>query len=153
LNSGFRFKRYSRTMQFTVDGKRYRIGFHHDPPGLRKWATHVKHRVELRQRFETGPDAPTELWCADCALKLAPLTLREQARNTHCKIVRLEASGVTVLATSSGKLNVKAGDRFDREAGRRAALNAALSTLPRDFREAAWKAYIERPKEKARAAA
>lgn len=146
-------------MTFEFNNVTYRIGFRHDKS--RRWSDHAKHVVALTREIVSGPIV---LWCSDCHLKLSPLSRTEQIRNVHCSIWFQDgyASADKVSPTSfpgsrpnwallgrgHGLLNVKAGDHYNREKGRIAALEAALKATGHPygagFRTAAWERFFQR---------
>lgn len=108
-----------------------------------------------------GLGSPLELWCDRCqtflagmspaiARKLATdippnrivrsivepstaaLARRELARNAHCIIYRREGDKWVSLYSGSSRLNTDAGDTYEREKGRIAALRDALPIKPRE---------------------
>lgn len=136
-------------MTFEFEGATYRIGFRHDRS--REWDAHRTHAVSLQR--ETGQRefvGPVFLRCDTCGVRLSHLSKDKRARTTQCVILRLDPEGWSPIGSAAGRLNVKAGDQFKREAGRIAALAAVLevtSDLPtyfsasREFRTLAWRAY------------
>jgi hypothetical protein len=133
-------------MTFSFQGLRFRIGFHHDKS--RDWAAHRFHAVTL---IRDG-DGPVFLHCLKCGMQLSHLSKAARLRSTKCVILREDSDGWRPIASACGRLNVKAGDKFSREPGRVAALEAALNSLPeyygknREFRSAVWSAYWSRCK-------
>ena len=111
-------------MTFTFDGDQYRIAFQHDKP--RDLLYHVDHHVELCEITDEDGNSRGGLWCVKCELKLAPLNKAESVRNTSCMILVQHEGEWVVLQEGRSKLNVKAGDRYNREDGRVAALRNAL---------------------------
>ena len=145
-------------MTFEFQGAKYRIGFRHAKP--LDWGAHRNHNVVLEQ-LGPGTSGPTVLMCETCGgLQLSHLSKSMRIRSTVCVILREDPDGWKTIGSAAGKLNVKAGDRFEKEAGRIAALAAALESLPeffsknREFRNAAWAAYwnrIQKKQQKVRA--
>jgi hypothetical protein len=140
-------------MRFTFEGTECRIAFRHDRP--RGWANHFQHKISFRRPERSYQDqtktkgGPVELWCVACNLKLGPLAKNERVRNCHCRIM----VGQAVVASGSARLNVKAGDHYNRELGREAALRAALASCDKLFRRAAFDAYFRRKEKPEHAAA
>jgi hypothetical protein len=159
-------------MQFTFQGSLYRIEFQHQRP--REWTAHEGHALRMLPKGQ--------LYCDRCHIYLAGisprvarilkqadrrrpvrfvadvqkrvLAEREYARNVNCSIQRREGDAWEVLYTGNSRLNVEAGDHYDREEGRLSALRNALPvadpTIPQRglFRAAAMRCYRERPKGK-----
>jgi hypothetical protein len=133
-------------MTFEFKGDQFRIAFRHDKP--REWAWHAArngsmgHNVSLVREIETGR---VVLWCNGCQMKLAPLSKRERARNVECRIYHWTLDSWMSITVGRSRLNFKAGDHYEREQGRRAALHDALVSLTtKEFREVCWKAYLGR---------
>ncbi len=160
-------------MKFQFEGKDYRIGFQHDPP--REWAAHYSHEIGFVRatRPDGGFHGPAILHCLTCStkrkrpVKLSHFTKGEKERSVSCTIYELvneEAVRWKPLYSGKAKVNVKAGDRYSKEEGRRAALQAALNSnreaitalwgnhmviatslcYARKFSSAAWTAYLTR---------
>lgn len=140
-------------MRFEHSGKIYRIAFQHAPS--RVWADHVEHAVSLN--FDGL------LWCDTCGLQLSHLPKAARIRTTTCTIseeVTESAGGETqsfalrLVLSGTARPNLAAGDRFEREKGRQVSLaNALAELLPptlatREFRAAAWAAYLGRKRNK-----
>lgn len=144
-------------MTFHHNSRTYRIIFSHDKS--RRWEDHMGHSIILARAQKKNVDyqavtGPAFVYCLTCNLKLSHLNQQEQARNTRCTIyidqgcqMGDEMEGVKdwrVWAEGKSRLNVKAGDRFDRKTGRVAALSKALQNTPEltnEFWKAIWKWY------------
>lgn len=142
-------------MTFEFQGAKYRIGFRHDKS--RDWDAHREHKVSIerdRSLMESTPLGPAFLYCNDCQIRLSHVPKDERLRSTRCVVLRRDADEWRPIGEAAGRLNVKAGDRFEKEAGRVAALAAALESLPeffsknREFRNAAWQSYWNRIQKK-----
>lgn len=178
-------------MKFTLDGQEYRIGFQHDKP--RDWYSHFRCgsavsfvfddgqvtlfcgrcRVSLADvgptmarkltacvgEIKTDAEAVRAVLAAANAREIA----RELARNVNCAIYAKREGAWVAIYTGSSRLNTDEGDRYDREAGRLAALRNALPkrALPagvqfderfarekarHQFCAAAMAAYLDRPR-------
>lgn len=155
-------------MQFQFEGQTYRLGFRHEVS--RRWEDHcgddhqtTLQRVTYMVQTKKGPKpkaGPAMLICLGCTerlgmvVRLSHLSKAEKERRTWCSIRKWEAEGHpdgrwAVVYERVGRVNRKAGDRYEKEAGRIAALrNALASARPASiqFNRAAWKAYNERGK-------
>lgn len=134
-------------MNFYFQSQQYRLAFFHDKP--KDPQSHKDHVIKFVTEPPEGRKPPKlTVRCILCDVRLWPLKKRERERQTHCKIYRIEPKLVlpdekVVVAEGSGLL--KAGDQFNREQGRLAALGKALEDMTsKEFREAAWKAYLQR---------
>ncbi len=143
-------------MRFEHSGKNYRIAFHHAPS--RVWADHAGHEVALDSAAPQG----TVLWCEQCNIQLSHIAKGERIRSTSCTIyeeITESAGGETKsfelhpVLHGIARPNVLMGDRFGREKGRQVSLANALAEIPavatREFRAAAWAAYLGRRRNKA----
>ncbi len=143
-------------MRFEHSGKKYRIAFHHAPS--RVWADHAGHSVSLI-RAVTGRNeedcGPLVLWCDRCKLRLSHVPKAERIRSTSCTIYEeptdpcagMKAREPQPVLHGIARPNVLMGDRFEREKGRQVSLQNALAELPtvtKEFRAAAWAAYLGR---------
>ncbi len=148
-------------MNFKHESKEYRIVFRHDRP--RDLSAHVGHNLTVGH--VDGVDTGTGrllICCLDCsgptkgsALALWPLG-KKHVRCTHVEIQIKTSLGTWVtVVEGTGKVNVKAGDKFSRAAGREAALtNAVGDYVSQRFKTGAFenKVWItffsRRPKQK-----
>jgi hypothetical protein len=86
------------------------------------------------------------MWCHEDGLPLWPTSPKRDARNTTCYIqLRLDGRWVTHFSGRS-KVNISAGDRFSKKAGREASLAKALgdtfaSAVDGGFADHAWACY------------
>ena len=118
-------------MKFRFKGRLFRIVFQHDLS--RAWSDHMGHSVRIgRFAAKTGKIV---LWCSDCKTIIGNVPKRLRQRETHCSIEECVAGVLPVdsewriLAAGSSRTNRKAGDRFERRAGREAALQNARQNL------------------------
>jgi hypothetical protein len=148
-------------MQFEFEGQTYRIGFMHEVS--RRWEDHWKHEIDFTraERPDGGFTGPAALVCLTCTRRLAQahpdvdpytnpfrlshLSKADKERRTRCRIYRRDAEDWKIAYEGVGRVNRKAGDRYEREAGRLAALRNALGdSAVKPLKTAAWKAYNER---------
>jgi hypothetical protein len=134
-------------MTFSIDGQRYRIGFQHDKP--KDWGSHIGHcNAEGESSIYLSKDG---LYCGKCRVWLSgispaiarrlpgeprmfkgqvvyksKLVARELARNVGCIIYRREGDQWVSVHSGRSRLNTDAGDQYERESGRIAALRDAL---------------------------
>src|ERR1051326_3798510 len=160
-------------MQFEFDGRKYRIGFHHEPPV--EWAAHVNHEVTLSHRDVTDCDGsgPVVLVCVTCTQRGrwgktevgenrdVIISHRDPVRRTYAVILRLDpASGSwDLVGVGRAVPNLDAGDHFCKETGRLHALRRAIEARDKLFPEpdegkkafhaAAWAAYVYRKQQAA----
>lgn len=144
-------------MTFEFAGRKFRIGFRHDKS--RRWEDHVGHNIifgriqKKTPASKPGVTGPAFVWCLNCQLQLSHLDRERRRRKTHCTIWIDEAildgqQTWRVLSMGQSRLNVAAGDTFDREKGRVAALTNALALCvqPEDtyeFRQALWAWFLD----------
>lgn len=148
-------------MTFEFAGRKFRIGFRHDKS--RRWEDHVGHNIIFGRTQKTGfaettkagpgVTGPAFVWCLNCSLRLSHLNREQRRRNTACTIwiddqVLDGQQTWRVLSMGESRLNVAAGDTFDREKGRVAALTNALARCaqPEDtheFRQALWAWFLD----------
>jgi hypothetical protein len=126
-------------MQFDFQGVRYRIGFQHSKPSdSTEIAAHIGHALTADQI----PHSPAFVCCVECNLVLDG----KKGRTTRCAIW-VNVDGVwSENAVGVAKVNIEAGDHFERETGRKQSLAHALNGhgFTKDFRNAAWGAYLNR---------
>jgi hypothetical protein len=133
-------------MKFNYYGSEYRIVFRHDPP--QEIGAHRGHDLEVA--FVNGMQRVCCVWCHPDGLgrplPLWPVSAKRDARNTTCYIqLRLDGRWVNYFEGRS-KVNISAGDRFCKKAGREASLAKALgetfaSAIDGSFADHAWACY------------
>jgi hypothetical protein len=146
----------STAMQFEFDGETYRIAFRHPvPSGLAYHAGHAVALIRDTNQKTRRPQGPTRLICEECEVRFGrpvriSLRRKDEVRSIVCVIYvcrSRENSKPEWEAVGGGesRLNRKAKDRYTREGGRQAALNAALlRDFNAEFRTAARAAYANR---------
>lgn len=138
-------------MRFEFQGNEYRIVFRHDPS--RELSAHVGHNVFLGPAIQDGH---VILCCNDCrepgsseyALTLYPVGKNQSRRQTHVSIEFLLGKCWIPLIKSSSRVNAKAGDKFNRNDGREAALANAVGDCMVNgkgtFGYHVWRCYFSR---------
>jgi hypothetical protein len=133
-------------MKFSYNGQEYRIVFKHDPP--QDLGAHRGHELAI-----ASVNGMQRVCCVEChpdgwgrPLPLWPISPKRDARNTDCFIqIRLRDSWETIWFGRS-KVNLSAGDRFCKKAGREASLANALGftfaeAYDGSFEDHAWACY------------
>lgn len=153
-------------MRFAFNGADYRIVWKHDRS--RRWSDHLGHNIAFSGEYELTDietrnryalvEGPTVrrgrimLLCSDCKLIIGNVPKALRKRKTKCLIQKLVdmpdgsygGTWQTVLV-GTGTPNEKAGDRFNREAGRACSLLSALEAgKDSDFAIAALACYAKR---------
>lgn len=150
-------------MTFTFNDITFRIVFRHERS--RRWSDHVGHQVEIVSGMARFADAKIVISCQTCSgLIIGNIPKGSRQRKTWCSIQRPVKGPAApywqYVVSAAGKPNEDAGDRFNRAEGRIHSLTNALAArvpeilpgittleyglLPKEFREAAWKAFHER---------
>ena len=163
-------------MRFTYNGNEFRICFRHDKSIL--LADHIGHSVQIMRgsRITDGGsevDFRVVLYCVSCRCLVGTVPKIIRKRTTRCSVQFLQYPAETVngehirevwkrLVHGTGTPNTKAGDRFNKEDGRKFSLSNALASRPaegvslagttfplgtalsEDFKEAVLQAYYAR---------